>query len=400
MDDPKRARGRKRRKQPRKDLRRGLTDPQTTEEAPEERSLAKGNAVQGDPHRTQGRRARGKTGLERIGDQVRRQAETGEKRKLTNLFNHLRVDLMREVFYRLKRKAAPGVDGQTWEDYAEGLEDRLVALQDRLHRGSYRPPPVRRQYIPKADGRMRPLGIPAIEDKVVQGAVVALLTKIYEAELLDCSYGFRPHHNQHQALGAVDRMMYREYVNWVLDADIKAYLHPTKTRLLRFGKFARRDCEKDGRERPETFDFLGFTHISGEAPRGGFKLIRRTTRKKRMAKMASLSQDMRKRMHWRIYYQWRWLCSVLKGHYNYYGVPTNYAALRSIQRWVRRRWHQLLQRRSQKAKLTRRQLDQLDRRYPLPKPRIRPLQPQLQLALAPSTRGRSRMSYVVSPLML
>jgi group II intron reverse transcriptase/maturase len=492
---------------PKKPANKGRLHHQTAELV-EERGLAEGKAVQGNPPRTQGRRIGGKTGLARIGAQARRQAETGEKTTFTNLFNHLRVDLLREVFYRLKRKAAPGVDGQTWEDYAEGLEDRLVALQDRLHRGAYRPPPVRRQYIPKADGRMRPLGIPAIEDKIVQGAVVALLTPIYEAEFLDCSYGFRPRHNQHQALEAVDRMMYRGYVNWVLDADIKAYfdtiqhqwlvkmlehrigdkrlirliqrwlkagvledgewrateegspqgglispllanaylhyvldlwfakearrmrgrahlvryaddfivgfqyeheaksfqkdlaerlgqfglaLHPTKTRLLRFGKFARRDCRKDGRRRPETFDFLGFTHISGRSTPGGFKLIRRTARKKRMAKMAALKQEMRKRMHWCIRDQWQYLCGVLRGHYQYYGVPTNYRALRSFRDWVRRTWHRLLQRRSQKARLNRRRLDQLDQRYPLIRPRIRPLQPQLQLALVPRTRGRSRM---------
>jgi len=469
-------------------------------EGVEERGLTKGNAAQGDPHRTQGRKICGATELQRIGIQARRQAREDRKERFTNLFTHLKVGLLREVFLRLKRAAAPGVDGQTWADYAEGLDERLVDLQDRLHRGAYRPLPVRRQYIPKADGRKRPLGIPAIEDKVVQGAVVALLTPIYEAEFLDTSYGFRPGRNQHQALQAVDDMMYRGYVNWVLDADVKAYfdtiqhdwlvkmlerrigdrrlvrliqrwlkagvledgelrateegspqgglispllaniylhyvldawfereakklrgkahlvryaddfiigfqnradaialhqnlaermrrfgleLHPTKTKLLRFGKFARRDCKRDSRSKPETFEFLGFTHISGKGLRGGFRLLRRTSRKKRTAKMAELKPELWRRMHWCIRDQWQWLCGVLRGHYDYYAVPTNFRALRTFYHWLRRAWHRSLQRRSQKARITRAKLDRIDQRYPLPTPRILPWHRQELLAMRP-----------------
>jgi group II intron reverse transcriptase/maturase len=384
---------------------------------------------------------------------------------------------------RLKRQAAPGVDGQSWDQYAEGPEERLKDLEERLHRMGYQPPPVRRTYIPKADGRQRPLGIPAIEDKIVQGAVVAILSPIYEAEFPDCSYGFRPGRNQQQAPEALDRMLYQGKVNWIIDADIKSYfdtidhqwlmemlahriadprllrlvrrwlkagvleegeirateegtpqgglisplmanlylhhvldlwmgkqgrqmkgtvhlvryaddfiiglqyrgeaqallaalgerlakfglkLHPDKTRLLRFGLFARRDAYLDGPRKPATFDFPGFAHISGRSRKGKFVVVRRTAKKKRKAKLAELKQELRKRISTPIVRQWEWLVTVLRGHFNYYGVPTNYPALASFRRTVRQMWHWLLRRRSQRAHLTRQQLDHLDRRYPLP----------------------------------
>src|SRR6185295_783402 len=120
-------------------------------------------------------------------------------------------------------KSASGVDGMSWAEYGRELEERLNDLQGRLHRGAYKPPPVRRVFIPKADGKQRPLGIPTIEDKIVQGAVVALLTPIYESEFQDCSYGFRPNRNQHMALDAIGKMILCSKVNWILDGDIKAY---------------------------------------------------------------------------------------------------------------------------------------------------------------------------------
>jgi RNA-directed DNA polymerase len=455
----------------------------------EGRGPAKGKALQGDPSRTPSRKNAGATRLHRLRERAKQQGgkREGEKEKFNNLFTLLTVELLREVFFRLKRDAAPGADGLSWNEYAQGLEGRLADLAGRLHRMAYRPQPVRRTYIPKADGRQRPLGIPAIEDKVVQGAVVTLLSPIYEAEFLDNSYGFRPGRSQHQALEAIDRMLYRGKVNWVIDADIKSYfdtidheklmemlahriadprllrlirrwlkggvleegvlqateegtpqgglispllaniylhyvldlwmrkrartmrgtahlvryaddfligvqhpeeakallealrermaafgltLHPEKTRLLRFGLFAQRDAHLDGLKKPETFDFLGFTHISGKGPKGNFVVVRRTAKKKRKAKLAALKLEMRRRISTPLCRQWGWLKSVLRGHYAYYGVPTNFRALASFRRAVRRMWHAALQRRSQRARMTRQKLNVLDRRYPLPTPRI------------------------------
>ena len=120
------------------------------------------------------------------------------------MLHHLTVDLLRESFFALKRKASPGVDGVTWQEYETGLEDRLIDLHSRVHRGAYRAQPSRRVYIPKADGRQRPLGIAALEDKVVQQAVVTILNWIYEVDFKGFSYGFRPGRSPHQALDALN----------------------------------------------------------------------------------------------------------------------------------------------------------------------------------------------------
>jgi hypothetical protein len=147
-------------------------------------------------------------------------------------------------------------------------------------------------------------------------------------------------------------------------------LHPEKTRVLRFGRYARKDCERDGCRRPETFDFLGFTHIAGQSRRGEFQLQRRTSRKKRAAKMSKLRQEMRRRMHEPPAVQYRWLCSVVRGHVNYYGVPTNARALGSFRRQVERAWQRQLQRRSQRARWDVEQVKRFEARSPLPTPRI------------------------------
>jgi hypothetical protein len=140
------------------------------------KEVGQGELEAGHPHRTLGRKYGGQNGLRRVGAKARRDSEkrSKDKQRFTNLLSHLRVDLFHEVYQRLKKRAAAGVDGQSWADYGENLEERLEDLQDRVHRGGYHPPPVRRTYIPKADGRQRPLGIPTIEDKIVQGAVQAL----------------------------------------------------------------------------------------------------------------------------------------------------------------------------------------------------------------------------------
>jgi len=144
--------------------------------------------------------------------------------KLTALLHHITVDTLRAAYFSLKRRAAPGVDAMTWDAYAEGLEERLLELHRRVHAGAYRALPSRRVYIPKADGKQRPLGIAAIEDKIVQAAVVMILTPIYEAEFLGFSYGFRPKRNQHQALDALAFGIKGRYIWWILDADIQRFL--------------------------------------------------------------------------------------------------------------------------------------------------------------------------------
>ena len=143
--------------------------------------------------------------------------------KFTALLHHVTVDLLRDSFSSLKRKAAPGVDGMTRQEYEAGLEVRLADLHSRLHRGAYRALPSRRVYIEKGDGRKRPLGIAALEDKIVQHAVVTILNQIYEEDFLGFSYGFRPGRSQHQALDALSYALVKRKVNYVLDADIQGF---------------------------------------------------------------------------------------------------------------------------------------------------------------------------------
>src|SRR5271155_4272782 len=187
-------------------------------EPAEPRAGTEGNVGQQSTRRTQ-IRARVPQAL----DRVRQAAKARKKERFTALLHHVDPDLLRLSFYGLKRKAAAGVDGVTWQDYEADLESNLQDLHSRVHRGAYRAQPSRRKYIPKPDGRQRPLGIASLEDKIVQGAVVAILTPVYEAEFLGFSYGFRPGRSQHQALDALYVGMTRRKVNWVLDADIRSF---------------------------------------------------------------------------------------------------------------------------------------------------------------------------------
>ncbi len=156
-------------------------------------------------------------------DGVRKAARERKQERFTALLHHLSVDLLRDSFHALKRGASPGVDGMTWQEYETGLEDRLVDLHSRVHRGAYRAQPSRRVYIPKADGRQRPLGIASLEDKIVQQAVVTILNQIYEVDFKGFSYGFRPGRSPHQALDALSVGITRKKVNWMLDADIRGF---------------------------------------------------------------------------------------------------------------------------------------------------------------------------------
>lgn len=185
----------------------------------EERELAKGNPRQQNAHRTQ-RRLGVHSALERIRQLARRDG----KMRFTALLHHIYdLEMLREAYFGLKRKAAPGVDGQTWRHYGEALETNLQDLSERLKRGAYRAKPVRRVYIPKADGRQRPLGVTALEDKIVQRATVEVLNAIYEIDFVGFSYGFRPGRSQHDVLDALHAGLMTRKVNWVLDADIQGY---------------------------------------------------------------------------------------------------------------------------------------------------------------------------------
>src|SRR5271166_2847494 len=370
-------------------------------ESGEGRPLIKENAGQPNTYPTQSGKgvSQGLAG-------VRKAARENKEMKFTALLHHLTVDLLRESFYSLKRKAAPGVDGVTWQEYEDGLEDRLTDLHGRVHRGAYRAMPSRRVYIEKEDGRQRPLAVPAIEDKLVQQAVTTILNQIYEEDFLGFSYGFRPGRSQHQALDALAAALTWKKVSYVLDADIRSffdrldksrlmqfvqhrvadprilrliqkwlnagvieggnwsetemgtpqgavispllaniYLHytfdlwvnvwrkkcahgdvivlryaddlvlgfqrqseadrflqdfrerlgkfglelnPDKTRRIEFGRYAEQRRKQRGEGKPEPFDFLGFTHISGRARNGNFKVRRKTIRKRMRAKLRGI----------------------------------------------------------------------------------------------------------------
>ena len=202
----------------------------TAAESAEPRAGAKGNASQQSTDRTQCR-ARVSQALER----VRQAAKARKKERFTALLHHVTVDLLRLSYYALKRNAAPGVDGVTWQDYEASLESNLQGLHDRVHRGAYRALPSRRKYIPKPDGRQRPLGIASLEDKILQRAVVAVLNAIYEEDFLGFSYGFRPKRSQHDALDALMVGIQRRKVSWILDADYRSFFDSVSHDwLLRF----------------------------------------------------------------------------------------------------------------------------------------------------------------------
>ena len=437
-------------------------------------------------------------------DRVRQVARKDRDVRFTALLHHVSVDRLREAYRAISPNAAPGVDGVTWRDYGLDLEANLRDLHARVQRGAYRAMPARRVFIPKADGRLRPLGVAALEDKILQRAVVEVLNAVYEQDFLGFSYGFRPGRSQHDALDALSVGITHKKVSFVLDADISdcfgsldqswllkflehriadrrvlrliqkwlaagviedgewskteagtaqgasvspllsnvflhyvfdlwadqwrrrnargdvilvrfaddyvagferredaerfladlrerfaefgLELHPEKTRLIEFGRFAAERRERRGLRKPETFTFLGFTHICATNRSGGFKLKRVTSKKKMHAKLKSVKTEMRRRMHHPIPEQGRWLASVLQGHYNYYAVPDNSEAMRGFRRRVIWHWRSALTRRSQKGRITWKRIDRLAARW-LPEPRI--LHPWPNQRLDAKTRGRS-----------
>jgi RNA-directed DNA polymerase len=446
------------------------------------RAGAEGNAA--GPHGVRAQhRAAPRAGI----DRVRKAAEERKAEKFTTLLHHIDTTLLRQAYHWLKRDAVPGVDGMTWDAYGEGLEARLCDLESRIHRGSYRAQPSLRAYIPKPDGRQRPLGIAALEDKIVQRALVEVLNAIYETDFLGFSYGFRPGRGQHDALDALAVGIQSQAVNWILDADIKGFfdnishawmmrfvehrigdrrvlrlirkwlkagvmedgkrqpvtkgtpqgavispllaniylhyvydlwaeqwrkrhahgamivvryaddtivgfehradaerflaelrlrmaefeleLHPDKTRLIEFGRQAAADRAGRGDGKPETFDFLGLTHICARTRRGGFQLARHTRRDRTMAKLLEISEDLRRRWHQNIAEQGSWLGGVVRGFFAYHAVPTNYRALSAFRYHVVQLWQRALRRRSQKDRTSWTDMDRLADRW-LPRPRI------------------------------
>ena len=465
----------------------------TPVESMEGRAEAKGRSAAGNASSTLGE-TDALNFLLRMGERAKQKPTE----KWTNLLSHMKRPLLKEAYQRLRKDAAAGVDQVTWAEYGERLDERLLDLQDRVHRGSYHPQPVRRVLIPKGDGKTRPLGIPSLEDKIVQQAARMVLEPILEAEFIGISYGFRPGRSPHDALDAL-AVAIRRKVSWVLDADIEAFfdtidhrrlqefiehrigdtrmvrllmkwlkagvmeegklhetragtpqggvispllanlylhyvldlwalswrkkqasgemyvvryaddfvmafqkeqdatamhralaqrladfglkLHPQKTRVVEFGRFARESRARRGLAKPETFDFLGFTHIAGISRDGKFQLKRRSSRKKRLAKLASLKEECERRRHDRVAEQHVWLSQVLNGHYRYYGVPTNYQALSQFRRRVRAMWFRSLARRSQRARWTRKRLETFEKGFLLPMPRLYHPWPEQRFAL-------------------
>jgi RNA-directed DNA polymerase len=451
-------------------------------ETVEERGLPEGNtASKPRPGHSAGQ------GASSALDRVRRAAQKDKEARFTALLHHVDLDRLRAAYRALSPRAAAGVDGVTWQSYGQDLEDNLRDLHARLHRGAYRARPSRRAYIPKADGRLRPLGIAALEDKIVQRAVVEVLNAIYEVDFLGFSYGFRPGRGQHDALDALAAGILKRKVNWVIDADIRdcftgldqswlvrflehriadrrvlrliqkwlgagvvedgswtasdegapqgasaspllanVYLHyvldlwaeqwrgrhahgdvvivrwaddfivgfehredaerflvdlrerfaqfalelnAEKTRLIEFGRYAARNRQVRGLGRPETFDFLGFTHCCAKNRNGGF-MLRRTTIKKRMAaKLREVKADLMRRRHLPIPEQGKWLASVVRGHLAYYAVPGNIDTVVAFRTQATRHWYKALRRRSQRTSLNWERMNRLSIRW-LPPARI------------------------------
>ena len=433
-------------------------------EPAEERTPTEGNATRTRlaPDAVPGKR-RG-IGLRGVREAARRDKET----RFTALLHHVTPELLRRSFFALKKNAAPGVDRMTWREYRHGLEARLFDLHGRVHRGAYRAQPSRRQYIPKPDGRQRPLGIAALEDKIVQQAVREVLEQIYEEDFRGFSYGFRPKRGCHDALDALYVGINRKKVNWVLDADIRGFfdaidhewmmrmlehriadkrvlrlvrkwltagvsedgqwsrttvgtpqgavispllaniflhyvldlwvdqwrkqtargdviivryaddfvigfqhrdeaerflrelhgrmekfglqLHPDKTRLIEFGRFAASNRKRRGEGKPETFDFLGFTHCCAKTRHGRFVIRRRSVAKRLRATLQAIKVELTRRMHSPLVQQGQWLRSVVRGWFQYHAVPLNGEALNTFRTQIIRMWRHALRRRSQKGR--------------------------------------------------
>jgi group II intron reverse transcriptase/maturase len=438
-------------------------------------------------------------------ERIRQAACRDKKLRFTSLWHHVyNLHRLREAYFNLKRTAAPGVDGLTWRQYGENLEENLQELSGKLKRGAYRAKPVRRSYIPKADGRQRPLGVTALEDKIVQRSTVEVMNAIYETDFLGFSYGFRPRRSPHNALDALCVGIIRKKVNWLLDADVCGFfdaidhewlmkfikhriadprvirhikkwlnagimeegkrteieagtpqggsvspvlanvylhyvldlwanqwrrkhargdviivrfaddfaagfqyredaerfledlrerfrkfhleLHPDKTRLIEFGRYAAENRKRRGEGKPDSFNFLGLTHTCDRTRNGKFIVLRQTIRTRMQAKLREIKGELRKRLHDPIPAVGQWLRSVVQGHFQYYAVPRNQRKLNAFKYQVYRLWFQALRRRSQRHRITEGRMNRLADRW-LPAMRI--LHPYPEQRLRVTTRGRS-----------
>ena len=437
---------------------------------------------------------------------VREAARRNKGEKFTALMHHITVERLRQAFLSLNKKAAAGIDEVRWEQYGAKLEENLQGLHRRLHQGAYRAKPSRRVHIPKPDGQQRRLGIAALEDKIVQRAVVQVLNAIYEEDFLGFSYGFRPGRSQHDALDALTTGIGRKKVNYVLDADIRGFfdaidlgwmvkfiehriadrrvvrlirkwlsagvmedgewreseegvpqgatispllanlylhyvldlwvhrwrkrsaqgemiitrycddfivgfqyrtdaerflaelrerlkqftleLHPEKTRLIEFGRFACRDRKSAGHGAPETFNFLGFTHICGAHYSGKFWVQRRTMQKRMTAKLHEVKKQLQRRRHQTIPQQGRWLQQVVRGYFAYHGVPGNERRLKVFRTQVTRLWLRALKRRSQRDRTTWKRMTRLQSRW---LPEVRCYHPWPEERFDARIQGKNRM---------
>src|SRR6266852_5524362 len=461
---------------------------QPVAELVEERRLAEGNTGQQNAPRTQGRDIDASSALER----VRRAARKDKEARVTALLHHVTLDRLWAAYAAISPKAAPGVDQLTWAAYGQNLRANLEDLLRRVHSGAYRASPSRRVYIPKPDGRQRPLGIAVLEDKILQRAVVEVLNSVYEEDFLGFSYGFRPGRGPQDALavGITERK-----VNWILDADVSDFftkldhswlekflehriadkrvlrlirkwlnagviedgnwketiegspqgasvspllanvylhyvfdrwarqwrhrhargdmvvvrfaddfvagfqhlgdakqflkdlrerfakfnleLHPEKTRLIEFGRFAAQHRSERGLPKPETFDFPGFTHICGKTRDGRFWLRRITIQCRLRAKLKRVKTELKRRRHLPVPEQGCWLASVVRGHLAYYAVPGNIDAVGTFHRQAGRYWLRALRCRSQRHRLTWQRMSRLIDRW-LPPVRIGHPQPSVR----------------------
>ncbi len=451
-------------------------------EGVEGRGRLEGNSLEQAKVRTQSRGVLPPS-LQRVNEVAKRDRRC----RFTALLHHVDENALRRAFSRQKRSASAGVDGETVASYELALEDNLRDLLERVHTGRYRPQPVRRVQISKPDGGMRPIGVPTLEDKIVQGAVAEVLSAIYEADFLGFSYGFRPGRSPHDALRALHTALMTQPVNWVLDADIRSFfdsvdhewllrivshriadrrilrlirgwlragvvegqernetdrgtpqgagispllaniflhyifdlwvhqwrrrnatgavivvrycddfvvgfqnegdarrmwadlqerfgkfslaLHEEKTRLIEFGRIPAHRRSRLGQRRPETFAFLGFTHYCGWTRYRAFIVKRKTQRTRFIRKLKGLRILAKRQRHYPMSQQHRWLVSVLRGHYAYYGLPSNHAALAAFHEEVKCLWYRALRRRSQRG-LTWSRFKRILELFPLPEPRI------------------------------
>ncbi len=360
-------------------------------EVGEERRPAEGNTG----GKTRSGRSAGVDVTSALG-RVRQVARRDKKARFTALLHHVSLGRLRAAYWAISPQAAPGIDGMTWTEYGQDLEVHLEGLHARVQSGRYRAKPSRRAYIPKADGRLRPLGIAALEDKIVQRAVVEVLNAVYEEDFRGFSYGFRPGRSPHDALDALAVGISRKKVNWVFDADIRDFFtrldqswlrrflehriaDKRVTRLIEFGRFAARNRAARGLGKPETFDFLGFTHICGKTRDGRFWLRRTTISKRMRAKLREVGDQLKRRRHQPIPVQGRWLASVVRGHMAYYAVPGNIDAVAAFRTQVMRHWYKALRRRSQKTRTTWERMSRIAARW-LPPARVMHPYPAARLA--------------------